>query len=187
MAGRFLPKFIWHCKQIAASLGITGGATAVLIIGGITFYFFAVIPLEKSITSLQQKTEQLRAQVQSRKAANMQLLAPAEQLVSFYKIFPNASSAPDNLNKIYEAAKAHSLALEQGEYRMSRDENSKLVRYEIIFPVKGTYPQIRKFVNQVLKNIPTIALENITFQRQKVGESTIQSQIRFMLYLGEGR
>ena len=186
MAGRFFSRLSWQCRQIALRLGIIGSVALGLFIASVAFYFYAITPAENKVTDLARRTEQLRDRVQSQKAATAKQATPSNQLDAFYKILPKASAAPDELNKLYEAAKAQNIILDQGEYRMIRDDGNKISRYEIVLPVKGSYPQIRKFVNQVLKDIPTMALEGITFQRQKVGESVTQSQIRFTLFLGEG-
>lgn len=185
MAGRFFNRLLWQCQQLILQMGIAGSLALVLLAAGVAFYFYVVKPAEINVTQLTRRTEQLRTQAQRQKASSAKQVSPSEQLAAFYKILPQSSSAPAELNKLYVAAKVHNLTLDQGEYRMVREDGNKIVRYEIALPVKGSYPQIRKFVNQALKDIPTIALEGITFQRQKVGESVTQSQIRFTLFLGE--
>ena len=61
----------------------------------------------------------------------------------------------------------------------------KLWRYEIVLPVHGTYPQVRVFLAQVLTKIPHLALQSVSFERQKVGDAMIEANIRLTLYLGE--
>jgi hypothetical protein len=88
------------------------------------------------------------------------------------------------LAKIYGAAERQSLKLEQGEYRAVADNVSKLTHYQVMLPVKGTYPQVRKFVASALTEVPNLSLESIQFERQKVSDTIVDAKIKMVLYLG---
>jgi hypothetical protein len=53
-----------------------------------------------------------------------------------------------------------------------------------MFPLRGTYPQVRRFVAAALARVPHLALDTIQFERSKVGEAVVNAKVTFVLYLG---
>jgi hypothetical protein len=76
--------------------------------------------------------------------------------------------------------------LEQGDYRLASAKGDKLERYQITLPVKGSYPQIRKFIGRLLADLPAASLDGVSFLRQKIGDTQVESQLKLTLYLGDG-
>jgi hypothetical protein len=54
-------------------------------------------------------------------------------------------------------------------------------------PVKGTYPQIRKYLAALIADMPALSLQQVQFKRQKVGDPFVDADIRLVLYLLEQR
>jgi hypothetical protein len=50
--------------------------------------------------------------------------------------------------------------------------------------VKGSYPQIRGFISQVLADIPAIALDEVDFRRDGVGNAVLDVRLRLTLFTG---
>lgn len=172
-------------SPVARLLNGTGWPGAVglgLAVFAAAFYWSWLKPEEARLEVLQQTTD--RAGQQAAALAGLpRPLATEEKLASFYQFFPRTNGVPDQLEKIYAVAEKQALRLEQGDYRAVRDGVGRLVRYQITLPVKGTYPQIRQFVGGVLTEIPTIALENIQFERQKIGDVAVEAKIKLTMYL----
>ena len=177
-----IPKIIWQVRQGSTRLGLPGIVGLGIFAFGLAFYVSAIYPAQGRLEALRRDAESL-GQL-ARAAAGEQKSGPVEQLSAFYEFFPKSASSPDWLAKLYEAAAAQNLNLEQGEYRMVRDRTGRLLRYEINLPVKGGYLQIRKFLSQLLADIPNASLDSVTFQRQKISDAAIESQIKLTLYLG---
>ena len=51
-------------------------------------------------------------------------------------------------------------------------------------PLKGEYPQIRRFLAALPAELPIVALENVQFERQKVADPNVEARIRLVLFLG---
>jgi Tfp pilus assembly protein PilO len=108
---------------------------------------------------------------------------PVEQLATYYRFFPATSSATRWLESIYRNASNLGLRLEQGDYRPTIEPGGRLLRYQITLPVKGNYLQIRKFVANLLSDIPIASLDYISFERHRVGETEVNARIKLSLYL----
>jgi Tfp pilus assembly protein PilO len=109
--------------------------------------------------------------------------SPAEQLALFYEAFPAENTIPAWLEKIYASASTDGIKLESGEYSLQRAQLGRLNQYRITFPIKGAYPQIRKFISDVLVSAPAIALDSIQMKRENVGEGSVEARLVFLLYL----
>ena len=85
---------------------------------------------------------------------------------------------------MFRAAKRQSLALERGEYRVSRPPGSSMLHYQLSFPVRGSYPQMRRFIDATLAQTPALSLESVHFERQKIGEPLLDAKITLAVHLG---
>ena len=164
------------------SIGWPGvvGLGLLAFVGG--FYFSTLHPEQTRLEDLRQEVAKSG---ERGTRSDRDLKTPIDKLTAFYGFFPPADHLPDLLEKIYGVAAKQGLALEQGEYRAVRDNLGRLTHYQIILPVKGSYPQIRKFVAAALADVPTVSLDSIQFERQKVGDTVVDAKVKLVLYLGQ--
>lgn len=107
---------------------------------------------------------------------------PQERLARFYAFFEGSDGLPGRLERLNAVAQTSGLELRRAEYRMSASPEQKLVRYQIILPVEGSYRAIRRFTAEALEAIPALALTQVKFQRRQISEGRAEAQIIFTLY-----
>jgi hypothetical protein len=182
----FLPSISWRAFAAVRSIGVLGCAGLVLLLCTLLWFFGVVLPLGAESAGLREKIVvlQLKQSLPQDNVPSAQT-DPVKQLQEFYQFFPQASQVSDDLAKLHAVAKIHHVQLEQGNYRMVEDRVGNLLMYEISLPVKGDYPQLRKFMSQALTDIAHLGLDSVLFQRQKVGDPMLESQLKFTLYLSE--
>jgi hypothetical protein len=162
--------------------GWSGAVGLGLLVFCAAFYLSWLLPEQGRLTEL--RLQVLSAQDQAARASTAaRPVGTAEKLTAFYGSFPRPLGVPEILDRIYTAADRQKLKLDQAEYRVTQDNVGKLARYQITLPLKGTYPQIRMFVGLVLADIPAVSLENVQFERQKIGDTTVEAKIKLVLYL----
>jgi len=49
--------------------------------------------------------------------------------------------------------------------------------------VRGSYPQIRRFIAAALNEVPIASLEGVVFQRDKVSEGVVEANVTLTLHL----
>ena len=108
-----------------------------------------------------------------------------EQLAAFYRIFPSEHDATDWIGKIAAIAQRDGLALQQAEYKAERDKTGKLTRFQMSLPLKGEYQTIRRFLSDLRAEIPIVSLEQVQFERQKVGDPLVDAKVRLVIFLGK--
>ncbi len=177
-----IDKVIWYVRRLLRMAGwpaISGVVLASLVIA---FYFLTLAPLQKNIADFKRDAENLRGKVAARRSVPLDQGAGG-QLAAFYAFFPQTDTLTETLSKLYGAAAKQNLVLDQGEYHLAPTQEGRLVRYDIVLPVKGPYPKLRSFVAEALKDNPSLALEGITFNRQTAIDIGVDSQVQLTLYM----
>lgn len=160
--------------------GVVGVAVLAFVVG---FYFSAYHPERMRLDSLHDEAATLDVKRPQTGGEGPQL--SGEKLASFYGFFPSSDRLADLLGKLYAEAGKESVKIEQGSYQAVRDTGGTLTKYQIAFPVKGTYAQVRKFVASALVGVPNLALESIQLERQNVGDPLVDAKVKMVLYLGQ--
>ena len=75
------------------------------------------------------------------------------------------------------------IALNRGDYKLTKAKQGQLMRYEIVLPLEGSYTQIRQFIVATLQRIPALALSDMQIKRENVATPTVQARIVFTLFL----
>lgn len=165
-------------------LGRPGAAGIGLLACCAAFQLSTVAPAAERLAQLRQDGLALQQALrQARQPQQPDTRSPDRQLVQFYGRFPERRSATDWLARIFQAAQARGLVLAQGDYRLLQERGARLARYRIILPVSGSYPQIRRFINDVLAQVPSAALDSVSFERPRIGDGAVQAKIGLTLYL----
>lgn len=164
----------------AKRLGWLSLSGAILGILALTFY----ATLGKQADQQLHEVKREIAQIGSAKGRPV-WLAESPQIAqqNYYRALPSQTTVTDLLEKIFDAAYENDTSLEQGKFKQTTEQGVSFSQYQIEFPVTGGYPEIRKFVNQVLLDIPTIALDSISFSRGDTKNPELDAKVRFTLYL----
>lgn len=165
-------------------LGIPGILGLVLWGFAAAFYFSVLVPAQvrldtarSAAAALQQRMAHAGSVVAGRE------IEVSDQLAEFYRLFPDEKSAPDWIGKIVESAQRSGLSLDQGEYQPVGETSGRLTRLQMTLPLRGEYARIRQFLALTRANVPVVALEQIQFERQKIGDPLVDAKIRLVLYL----
>jgi Tfp pilus assembly protein PilO len=167
--------------RTGASLGRSGSIGVALLVLASGFYAGTMYPEQRRLDAMQREVAELR---QHARPAREETRSPADNLAAFYASFPVPDELPEILDTIFRAARRQSLTLERGEYRVTRPSTAGMVQYQLTFPVRGSYPQIRKFVDAALAELPALSLESVHFERQKIAEPVVDAKITLAVHLG---
>lgn len=186
MDHRMNARLRWILQNSLSALGWPGVVGLGLLAFCGVVYLSAIVPAQHRLADMKAQTLSLRALLAKNNATQKETPTPEVQLNRFYQFFPAHTATPDLLEKLYAAAESSNIVLEQGDYRLASTKGDKIAHYQVTLPVKGSYPQIRKFIGRILADLPASSLDEVSFQRQKIGDMQVESQIKLTLYLGEG-
>ncbi len=177
-------RLLWRRALVLLAWPGILGVALLLIAAGV--YLYQIQAQTTRLAELKQSSIALKLRIEQVAKSGIPETSDQDELNKFYGFF-SGTSLSDWLKKLYAAAAAQHLVLEQGEYRISPSKNGKLVRYQITFPVKGNYLQIRQFVTQALTDVPIAALEEINFKRENIGATEVETRIKLTLFLSMNR
>jgi hypothetical protein len=67
-------------------------------------------------------------------------------------------------------------------YRMQPTEG-RIVRYEIVLPVAGSYGQIRDFLKRAALEIPVLSIDQVTLKKEEKKGAALQAEMRLTLHM----
>lgn len=165
-----------------ARLNLIGKIGVGLITLSAVFFWAAVLPQNEDLRKLQEQAASMQQQTQIESAVGAKL-DDSQALQVFYDFFPGIDSSPYWVKELDIIAKKHGVELSRGDYRLMQEQESKLARYEMILPVRGSYPQIRAFIADMLVSVPAIALVDVALKREDIKSGKLDARLSMNLYL----
>ncbi|MCB1886824.1 MAG: type 4a pilus biogenesis protein PilO [Rhodocyclaceae bacterium] len=142
----------------------------------------ALVPAKRALEEARLALDSARQQLH-RTDARTKPVTLEEQLARFYAHFPDREAAPELLERVYDAADLNGLQVARADYTVAEDRHVGLVSYQVLVPLSGHYGQIRGFVDEVLQAIPTLAVDELDFSRERISESRVDARVRLNLYM----
>lgn len=180
-----LKQFGLRARIAFARWGWVNCVAAVLCALGIVAFGFGLPRLRAQV--IVQEGAMLRQRLTALAAP---LPIPAQQrsaseqgLHDFYTTLGEQHYAEQQVKALFYAAAKNGLVLNQADYQATDDQNGRFRTYRIQVPLKGSYPAIRKFCEQVLLEIPFASLDEIQFKRESADNPQLEGNLRFTLYL----
>jgi Tfp pilus assembly protein PilO len=179
-----MENLISRLQAFVGSLGAAGVIGLGLLVFGAAFYASSVAPARDELTRLETRAARAAAgNAQNSTGAGDAIASSVEQLEKFQKRFPAFGDAPALVLKLHTIAAANGLVLETGEYQLVRERDSNVMRYQITLPLKGSYPQVRLFLAQLLDEVPALSLDEIAIKREAVNARSTETRVRLTAYL----
>jgi len=172
----------WRLLRAVHAMGwlsIGGVALAIFAAG---FYLSNVVPLQAKAMTLRDRVQRVEAQT-GNQAPIIKAGRPDARLAAFYEKLPAVEQAREVVRRLHAQARDAGLVLERGEYRPLPDPSGRLMRYEVVLPVKGSYPQVKRFLSQAMQETPGLALDAISLQRDRGGSRELAAQMRFTVFM----
>lgn len=134
----------------------------------LTLWAMPDLQAEQSRT-MRRKVAQLSLQLQRREAASRAGRDPRDEARD---ALPALAERGKVTGKLLELLTRSGLNPGRVDY-VVQSEPLQLSRLHVSLPVTGTYPQVRRFIAQVLNQLPYAALDNLQIDRQAVGFAVV--------------
>ncbi|WP_249673962.1 GspMb/PilO family protein [Pseudomonas abieticivorans] len=177
-----IPRLI--VQEYLQGLGLPGLVGIALLVLALVYAAAGLLPGWRSVEQLNQQTRdagEYLAKVQAGSVAAP--VVPQRELEDFRRKLPAQPQATVAIDRIYALAAQEHITLARGEYALGVDPNTHLARYQILLPVKGSYPQLRRFLHALLGELPAVVVEDVEFQRKRIADTDLTGRIRMTLYL----
>lgn len=134
----------------------------------LTLWAMPDLQAEQSRT-MRRKVAQLSLQLQRREAASRAGRDPRDEA---REALPALAERGKVTGKLLELLTRSGLNPGRVDY-VVQSEPLQLSRLHVSMPVTGTYPQVRRFIGQVLNQLPYAALDSLQIDRQAVGFAVV--------------
>jgi Tfp pilus assembly protein PilO len=161
-------------KRIIDRIGLAGVAAIGLLAAALLFSNFMVKPLEEKNLSLKEAATR-----NGRKADGGQSGA---KVAAVYEYLRKEEDTTDWLAKLHGIGTATGVQLRSGTYRTQPAEG-RIVRYEIVLPVSGSYSQIRDFLKRAVAEIPVMSIDQVTLKKEEKKGAALQAEMRLTLHM----
>jgi hypothetical protein len=106
-----------------------------------------------------------------------------DRFQTFRDRLANDDERTEVLKKLFTEAEKAGIVLQQGDYTLLEDADGNFVRFQILLPLKGSYMQIRIYVQTLLETIPALSLDEIGFRRESARSQNVDAHLRLTLYM----
>lgn len=110
-------------------------------------------------------------------------LDPATRRARFYGTLPAEAELTRQVERIYQVAAAEKLSLDRGEYAGAEVAGTGLARHRLVLPVKGSYPQVQRFIAAALAGVPGLVLDDLSLQRPHVADAQVEAKVQLSLFV----
>jgi hypothetical protein len=162
-----------------ARLGREGAAAMLLALAAAGLVPLSILPSMKAIEAARQQLRTARPVVRMPAAPR-----PGDALATLQVALDSERRFPDRLAALIQHAADQGLQINDGAYAVTREAHGRIVCYQVNLPLRGNYPQLRRFVDAVLRDERAVALQDVQFKRAKVGDPLLEAAIRLDYFMG---
>jgi hypothetical protein len=178
------PPYRWALALSAAQglhrIGRAGAAGLAMLAVSLGVVGSTILPLRRQVDVLQEQLRQVRVNPPPRTGAR----PASEELDDFVRSLPARGNLPGVVSGIAQQAQEAGLELTSGRYELIEGRGVRILQYRLTFPVKGTYPQVRRFVELALQAAPAAALQSLRMRREDISQGFVQTDVTFVIYVG---
>ena len=161
-------------KRIIDRIGFAGVGAIGLLAAALLFSNFMVKPLQLKNLSLAEAAAR-----QGRKADAGQ---SGEKVAAVYEYLRKEEDTTDWLAKLHGIGTATGIQMRTASYRTQPTEG-RIVRYEIVLPVTGSYGQIRDFLKRAALEIPVMSIDQVTLKKEEKKGGSLHAEMRLTLHM----
>jgi Tfp pilus assembly protein PilN len=159
-------------KRIVERIGMAGVAAIALLAAALFFSNFMVKPLEARNALLKEKAGQRAGAA-----------APSgEKVAAVYEYLRKDEDTTDWLAKLHGIGTATGIQMRAATYG-TKPAEGRIVRYEIVLPLAGSYAQIRDFLKRAQAEIPVMSIDQVTLKKDEKKGGAIHAEMRLTLHM----
>lgn len=128
----------------------------------------------------------LTEEFQHMKNKPVSMVAPSHDAEVLVKLSERSYAESDVsllLQLITQIAHAKGLTLTQSEFQSIQEGQAGLRQLQITLPVRATYVQIRQFVQETLRQLDGVSVDQISIKRENAGQNQVEARLKLSLWI----
>jgi Tfp pilus assembly protein PilO len=156
----------------------TQAGLALLVIG----FLLAIVLIGGELTKQRHLNVELANPIKQTLATTKKI-SSSDLTQRFYVLLPKNAETDALSERILQLADGMGLVFERAEFSATQNADSALIQHQIKLPVKGSYVQIRQFLNTLFNEQATLALTEMQIRREDVFTDMVEANLVLTLYL----
>ena len=87
------------------------------------------------------------------------------------------------MRQINQMASAGGLSLAQSEFQTSGDGHGGLRQVQVTLPMRATYPQLRQWIESVLRQLPGVSIDQLAIKRETVAQGQADIRVKLSIWV----
>ncbi len=109
----------------------------------------------------------------------------ANHLDAYVKQFPALAQRASKVDDLMALVAQHQLQLDEVSYKTEANNDAPLSRYMLTFSVFASYPEIHQLLNEILTQMPFVAIETLQLNRESVLDEIVEARIQLIFYFAK--
>ncbi|MBV8209859.1 MAG: hypothetical protein JO133_07325 [Burkholderiaceae bacterium] len=179
MSAALLRARLWHAARRIGPVGWSGIAALMLAatvgIGGRLW-------LNASNRALIDEADQWKEQIARARRPDSAFNPIADPIGTVVAQLPPADQLPAFVEEVQAQAVHRGLQVDRTEYRVQKTLGGRALRYQLSMPAHGGYPQIRGWLEGLLHDFPSSALDDLSMLRAGDGSAQLDARVTLSFY-----
>ncbi len=176
----------WELLNGLRAIGLPGWVGLALVLASAVAWWGVATPMRDEARQLDADSTTLERRVRERAATQAPVVLSAQQqLAEFERRFSDEKSLTDSLARLHAAARRQGVQLDKAEFKLVSNAREPLSRYTMVLPVKCDYRALRRFTRDAVRELPGLAMEEVSLRRADARSPQLEVQLRFVLFVNK--
>lgn len=168
-------RLTWHAFRTAERLGALGLAGMLLLLVAAIAYLFWLRPLQRELETVEQMANMPAAPL-------AQTQSPEQTLQAYLQSLPDVSARATAAQAVIHMAEQQGLTLDEVTYKTEVRQDDPLAHYHMRFSLYASYPEIQRFLSQLLHELNYVAIESLSLSRESVQDDIVEANMDLVLH-----
>jgi hypothetical protein len=166
----------------ARRIGPVGWAGIAALLVAVALAAGARLWLDPANRALTAEAAQLKELIARARRPDARFNPIADPVGTIVAQLPPADQLPAFVEAVQAQAGRKGLQIDRTEYRVQKTLSGRALRYQLSMPAHGGYPQIRTWLEALLHDYPSAALDELSMHRAADGSPQLDARITLSFY-----
>jgi len=95
------------------------------------------------------------------------------------------ASPPELVRQLVALAEAEQIAVAQSDYQRQDHPAARMLQFQVVQPVRASYPQLRRYIASVLRELPNASLDQVSARRDSVAQGQLEVKLRWSFWIAQ--
>ena len=175
-------RWVARLSYVGACVGPVGwiGLAALLI--ALALVAVSHLQIDPGNRAASDEIARLQAQIVQASKPGAPLRNPADAMAAVAGQLPTADQAPLFIEDVQNSASRSHIQIDRTEYAVQSALGSRALRVQLTMPAHGSYPQLRTWLQSLLHEHPSTALNELSLRREHDGAGQLEARVTISFY-----